>query len=1045
RDCGGACRDLQTDNAHCGACGNACPPGNTCAAGACAVSCGAGLDQCGATCVNRQTDNAHCGACGTRCAAGQVCSGGVCGATCAAPAITCGPTDARFCANTSIDPANCGACGTSCALANTQTQGCTGGECAVVRCAAGFGDCDGAAANGCEVTLASSAAHCGGCGRACLLAHATPTCTAGACAVMACDAGFADCDRVASNGCEVNTRADNANCGTCGMGCAAGQVCSGGVCGATCAAPLATCGTAPMAFCANTAIDPTNCGVCGTVCALANVAAHGCAGGMCTPSRCAAGFGDCDGTAANGCETDLGTSAASCGACGRTCALPNATATCAVGACAVMACATGFADCDMNPANGCEVDTRTDNAHCGSCVTTCATGTMCTGGTCGTSCQAAQTNCSGTCATLASDPRHCGSCLTVCPTVANATTYCAAGGCGFACAAGFGDCDGVTGNGCEAAVTDVNNCRGCRVVCAPPANATALCGVAGCDFACNAGFIRSGASCVLPPRPIAPLSTATVTSRQPRLRWVLSSGDGAHVDLCRDRALTTGCVAFDAAGVSGAPATNLAAGVWFWRLTMRQGGVTTAVTGPTWQFTVGVRTAEVGGVPGPNISSGTTLDVNGDGYSDVVVGGYHSSTAYVYLGGAGTSLGATPITLTQPAGSSDFGISVASAGDVNGDGYSDLAVGASSSTGGGRAYVYLGGASGLATTPATALTGRDGASGEFGTVVASAGDVNGDGYADLAVSATGANSNAGAVYVYLGGATGLATTPASSMPGPDGASGRFGRGLASAGDVNGDGYADLVAAAPYANSFTGAVYLSLGSASGLLPALSIPPPSGTGRYGESVASAGDVNGDGYSDLAVGAMGANGGRGAAYVYLGSSTSLSTTPLTPTGPVGANLYNFGTTLTGAGDVNGDGYADLAVGNYSASSNAGAVYLFLGAAGPTPLSAIAATLNGPPPRNNTSSQFAYSLAGAGDIDGDGYTDIIVGTFGHDSAHVYFGALGATPLRATSIELSAPVGSRYFGFSVASAVHVERLRRVLWCAAPTPRRPEPFTRRAG
>ncbi len=70
---------------------------------------------------------------------------------------------------------------------------------------------------------------------------------------MACDPGFADCDRVASNGCEVDTRTDNANCGACGTGCAAGQVCSGGVCGATCAAPLATCGAAATAFCANTA------------------------------------------------------------------------------------------------------------------------------------------------------------------------------------------------------------------------------------------------------------------------------------------------------------------------------------------------------------------------------------------------------------------------------------------------------------------------------------------------------------------------------------------------------------------------------------------------------------------------------------------------------------------------------------------------------------------------------------------------------------------------------------------------------------------------
>ena len=170
------------------------------------------------------------------------------------------------------------------------------------------------------------------------------------------------------------------------------------------------------------------------------------------------------------------------------------------------------------------------------------------------------------------------------------------------------------------------------------------------------------------PRPIAPLSTATVTARRPTLRWALAAGtDGARVEICRDRACTILITSFDAAGPSGAPAADLPAGVVFWRLHGRAGGSVGTATGPTWEFTVGARTAAV------NTSWGTTLDVNGDGYADLVVGasGVSTSTgrAYVYLGSA-TGLSGTPATsLTGPDGAySDFGYSVASAGDVNGDG-----------------------------------------------------------------------------------------------------------------------------------------------------------------------------------------------------------------------------------------------------------------------------------------------------------------------------------------------------------------------------------------
>jgi hypothetical protein len=99
-----------------------------------------------------------------------------------------------------------------------------------------------------------------------------------------------------------------------------------------------------------------------------------------------------------------------------------------------------------------------------------------------------------------------------------------------------------------------------------------------------------------------------VTSRRPTLRWSLPGGaTGAHINLCRDRALTTGCVGFDAVGASGAPGSDLAAGVWYWALNLRTGSMTGTSSSPTWQFTVRVLPT----LP-TDTSWGTTLDVNGD-------------------------------------------------------------------------------------------------------------------------------------------------------------------------------------------------------------------------------------------------------------------------------------------------------------------------------------------------------------------------------------------------------------------------------------------------
>jgi hypothetical protein len=248
----------------------------------------------------------------------------------------------------------------------------------VATCNAGFGDCDGASSNGCEVNLNTTPSQCGACGAACVYPNAAATCTGGSCGLGACNAGFGNCNGRADDGCETALVTSN-NCGACGNRCTMGQVCAGGVCASACAAGTTFC--AATGACINLQTNPNNCGSCGNICPSFPNVIRTCMSGTCG-GTCAAGWGNCDMNTGNGCETNVLSSTTHCGACGNRCAFANATAACASGTCAIATCNPGFANCNGSLADGCEVNLLTSNSSCGSCGRACTMGTTCRLGSC---------------------------------------------------------------------------------------------------------------------------------------------------------------------------------------------------------------------------------------------------------------------------------------------------------------------------------------------------------------------------------------------------------------------------------------------------------------------------------------------------------------------------------------------------------------------------------------------------------------------------------------------------------------------------------------
>jgi FG-GAP repeat len=436
-------------------------------------------------------------------------------------------------------------------------------------------------------------------------------------------------------------------------------------------------------------------------------------------------------------------------------------------------------------------------------------------------------------------------------------------------------------------------------------------------------------------------------------------------------------------------------------------------------------------------------DVNGDGFDDIIIGAPFSASngltrsgeSYVVFGAIGGFEAA--FSLDELDGSNGFrvngatagrasGYAVSAAGDVNGDGLGDVIIGSWENSrqygdGSGESYVIFG--STTRFSAALSLSDLDGSNGfrlngvnpsdYAGFSVASAGDVNGDGFDDILVG----RPYSGGSYVVFGTDDGFAAS--LSLGDLNGSNGfrieGAGSALASAGDINGDGFDDILIGASSANpggtSRGGESYVVFGTDAGYDASISLDDLNGANgfrlvgatsleRSGTSVASAGDVNGDGLDDILIGAPGMGGpyeiGPGGSYLFFGSAERPPAT-IRLSDLDGSNGFLMsgvgrgdenGRSVSSAGDVNGDGFDDILIGAPRADPNhrteAGESYVVLGAATGFASAMGTGSLNGSNgfriPGIYWGDRSGYSVSSAGDVNGDGFGDILIGAFDAD-----------------------------------------------------------------
>ncbi len=426
-------------------------------------------------------------------------------------------------------------------------------------------------------------------------------------------------------------------------------------------------------------------------------------------------------------------------------------------------------------------------------------------------------------------------------------------------------------------------------------------------------------------------------------------------------------------------------------------------------------------------------DIDGDGVPEILVGSprenEYKGAAYIVSGADGTFLLSLSSPNAKKAGY--FGTTVSSMGDIDGDEVTDLLIGAPGEEGAGwlsgRAYVFSGSNGRLLHTFVSPIvTSHD----RFGEAV-SIGDISGDGIADVLITATSANGPAwkpdnghltnGRAYAFSGSDGRLLHTLTSPEPK---AGGQFGRAIAPVEDVDGDGVPDFVIGAPNEGGempLSGRAYVFSGRNGSLLRTLTSPEPENMGTFGASIAGSGDMNGDGSPDALITQPNSESGKGRVYLVSLTDGHVVRT-YRPTSTTGVR---FGVDVALAGDIDGDGVSEILVGEYDTDGDdwdKGGVYLVSGADG----TVLRAIMEPEPP----ASWFGTALAAAGDLNEDSIPDFLVGApsapFKHGRLYIYDGNVadaldhGISAFTGASLDSDTVLrwwtrqGSRHLGFGV-------------------------------